>query len=272
MKITVLMDNNTYIDKYYLGEPAVSYYIEVDNKKILFDTGYSDAFIKNAEDMNIDLSKLDYIILSHGHNDHTRGLMYLNNKYDLSKTKIISHPGCFEPKYFEGQFIGAPFTLQDMYKFDYNPSKKPYNITENCVFLGEIPELNDFEIRNAIGVKEDLELCCSEFFSKDYILDDSAICINTKEGIFIITGCSHSGICNIVEYSKQILKSDKILGILGGFHLFEIDERLNKTIEYLQQQNIKKFYPCHCVSLKAKSEMMKKLGVEEVGVGLEINM
>lgn len=272
MKITVLMDNNTYIDKYYLGEPAVSYYIEVDNKKILFDTGYSDAFIKNAEDMNIDLSKLDYIILSHGHNDHTRGLMYLNNKYDLSETKIISHPGCFEPKYFEGQFIGAPFTLQDMYKFDYNPSKKPYNITENCIFLGEIPELNDFEIRNAIGVKEDLELCCSEFFSKDYILDDTAICINTKEGIFIITGCSHSGICNIVEYSKQILKSDKILGILGGFHLFDIDERLNKTIEYLQQQNIKKFYPCHCVSLRAKAEMMKKLGVEEVGVGLEINM
>ncbi|MDY5913148.1 MAG: MBL fold metallo-hydrolase, partial [Inconstantimicrobium porci] len=74
MDLTVLVDNNTYIDQYYLGEPAVSYYIEDKNTKILFDTGYSDIFIRNAEKMNIDLKKLDKIAISHGHNDHTLGL------------------------------------------------------------------------------------------------------------------------------------------------------------------------------------------------------
>lgn len=57
MKLTVLIDNNTYIDEYYIGEPALSYYIEDENERLLFDTGYSDAFIRNAQAMNIDLSQ-----------------------------------------------------------------------------------------------------------------------------------------------------------------------------------------------------------------------
>ena len=52
MKLTVLIDNNTYIDEYYIGEPALSYYIEDENERLLFDTGYSDAFIKNAQAIN----------------------------------------------------------------------------------------------------------------------------------------------------------------------------------------------------------------------------
>ena len=77
MKLRVLEDNNTFIDEYYLGEPAVSYYIENENEKILFDTGYSDAFIQNAKKMSIDLNQVQKIVLSHGHNDHTGGLPYL---------------------------------------------------------------------------------------------------------------------------------------------------------------------------------------------------
>ena len=67
------MDNNTYIDQYYLGEPAFSVYIEDGAEKILFDTGYSDAFLRNAEQMRVDMNALTYIVLSHGHNDHSRG-------------------------------------------------------------------------------------------------------------------------------------------------------------------------------------------------------
>ena len=71
MKLTVLEDNNTYIDMYYLGEPAVSYYIEDGNDRILFDVGYSDAFMINAKKMGIDLDKVNKLVISHGHDDHT---------------------------------------------------------------------------------------------------------------------------------------------------------------------------------------------------------
>lgn len=76
MKLKVLVDNNTYIDQYYKGEPAVSYYIEDGDQCILFDTGYSDVLITNARAMDIDLGKLTHIVFSHGHNDHTRGYKF----------------------------------------------------------------------------------------------------------------------------------------------------------------------------------------------------
>ena len=92
MKLTILMDNNTYIDQYYLGEPAFSVYIEDGAEKILFDTGYSDAFLRNAEQMRVDMNALTYIVLSHGHNDHSRGLTFLWDKYDLKNVKLVAHP------------------------------------------------------------------------------------------------------------------------------------------------------------------------------------
>ncbi|MBP3597586.1 MAG: hypothetical protein J6J60_09395 [Clostridia bacterium] len=66
MKLKVLLDNNTYIDEYYLAEPAVSYYIGDEENKILFDTGYSDIFIKNVKKMNINLENLNKLVISHG--------------------------------------------------------------------------------------------------------------------------------------------------------------------------------------------------------------
>ena len=77
MKLTVLVDNNTLIDRYFLAEPGVAYYIEIGATKILFDTGYSDIFLKNASRMGIDLLDIDILVLSHAHLDHTWGLQHL---------------------------------------------------------------------------------------------------------------------------------------------------------------------------------------------------
>lgn len=268
MKLKVLVDNNTYIDEYYLGEPAASYYVEHKDSKILFDTGYSDVLIKNAEKMGIDLSKLTHIVISHGHNDHTRGLKFLDNAIDMSRITLIAHPDCFLPKYFDGGYIGSPFDedkIRD--KTIYKPSKEPDYIAEDLIFLGEIPSVLEFEERYAIGkrinngVEED-----------DFIKEDSALVYKTEEGIFIITGCSHCGICNIIEYAKSICKDNRIVGIIGGFHLFDAGERLEKTVEYFEDSKIKNLYPCHCVSLRAKARMLERLNIREVGVGLEIEL
>ena len=89
MKLRVLVDNNTYIDRYYLGEPAVSYYIECDGIRPLFDAGYSDVFLKNAEALGIDLGLVTHMVFSHGHNDHTRGLKFMKERLELSGMEVI---------------------------------------------------------------------------------------------------------------------------------------------------------------------------------------
>ena len=266
MKLKVLVDNNTFIDMYYLGEPAVSYYIEDKETKILFDSGYSNIFMDNAKKMNIDLNKLDKIVISHGHDDHTRGLKYLVK--DKTNIELIAHPECFSYKEVDGEYIGAPMTKNDLEKvYKLTLSKDPINISKNIVFLGEIPRLIDFEKRHYIGkCKKD------DILIDDAVLDDSAIVYKSLKGLFIITGCSHSGICNIIEYAKKVCNDNRIYGVLGGFHLFDVDERLEKTINYFKENNIELLYPCHCISLKAKIEIAKELKINEVGVGLEIEM
>ena len=98
------------IDNYYLGEPALSFYIEDNNKRFLFDVGYSDIFIKNAKKMDIDLNNLDGIIISHGHDDHTRGLKYLSN----NNINIYSNPLTFNKKIENNINIGSFYDKEEL--------------------------------------------------------------------------------------------------------------------------------------------------------------
>lgn len=268
MKITILVDNNTFIDRYYYGEPAVSYYIETEGKNILFDTGYSDVLLRNADLMGIDLKGVDEIVISHSHNDHTRGLQFLNEAMDLSNMELTAHPDCFIRKYCDGLYIGPPYVgdeIGDIVKF--RPSAGVKKITEHLLFLGEIPRTNDFENQTPIGVAE-----VDGALVDDYNRDDSALVYKSEDGIFVITGCSHSGICNIVEYAKQVCGEERILGVLGGFHLFEDDAQLKRTIAYMESNQVQMLYPCHCVSLRARAKMMERLPVTETGVGLVVEV
>lgn len=267
MKLKVLEDNNTFIDQYYLGEPGVSYYIEDGSEKILFDTGYSSVMMENARKMNIDLNGVTKLVISHGHDDHTGGLKYFLNK--KKNIELIAHPECFNYKEdATGLYIGSPLNKEELSNLcKLNLSKNPIQVSENVMYLGHIPVLNDFELRYSIG-----KCVINGEKTDDTINDDSAIVYKSDKGLFVITGCSHSGICNIIEYAKKVCNDTRIYGVIGGFHLFDTNERLEKTIEYLKDNDIKLLYPCHCVSLNAKIEMAKSLDINEVGVGLEINI
>ena len=155
MKITVLVDNNTITDKYFYAEPALSLFIEVKDKKILFDTGYSDIFIKNAIKSETDISSVDYVILSHGHDDHSGGLKYLTDFYKNKKNSpslIIAGQEFFNKRYDSTGEFGCPVSKNKLEKiFELKISTEPLWIDENIVFLGKIPNENDFENKIPCG-------------------------------------------------------------------------------------------------------------------------
>ncbi len=276
MKITVLVDSNTFINHYFYGEPGVSYYIETEDKKLLFDVGYSNVFLQNAKKMNIPLYELDALVLSHGHDDHTGGLYPLLKYYTeayyednvTNKPELISHPSVFESKRIEGQEIGLLVSKAKVGNyFNLQLHDKPFWINEKLVYLGQIPRINDFENKQPIGIIEK-----NGREEPDYLFDDSALAYKSSEGLVIITGCSHSGICNIIEYAKKVCNTEKIADVIGGFHLLEPDERqLENTVSYLKKQSLKSLHPCHCVSLKSKIALARQVNIEEVGVGLVLS-
>lgn len=276
MKITVLIDNNTLIDRYFIGEPGVSYFIEADGIKVLFDVGYSDAFIKNAGKLSIDLCDIDYLVLSHGHLDHTWGLTPLIRLYtesiieghNIKKPTLVSHPQTFSSKSVDGiPEIGVINSVDQISKFfNTNLSKKPVILSPNLIFLGEIERTNDFEAKIPVGktVENGTE-------KDDLLFDDSALVYKSNKGLIIITGCSHSGICNIVQYAQKVCKTDKVIDIIGGFHLLNPPERqLKGTIDLMKRLNPDSVHACHCTDLKSKIELAKVVNLEEVGVGMEV--
>ena len=276
MKLKVLVDNNTLIDRYFYGEPGVSYFIEEGDVKILFDAGYSDAFIKNAQKMDVNLLELDYVAVSHGHIDHTWGLTHLIRLYTeakierrkYSEPKLIAHPDAFLYKEFDGnEEIGSILDESKLGKhFNISLSRKPVWLTDRLVFLGEIERTNDFENKKPIGKYEK-----DGIKADDYVMDDSALVYKSSNGLVIITGCSHSGICNIIEYAKKICKDDRVIDIIGGFHLLDPSEKqLHCTVDYFKQADINEVHACHCTDLRSKIELSKVANLKEVGVGLTL--
>lgn len=261
MKLTVLADNNTFIDRYFLGEPAASYYIEADGKRFLFDTGYSGVFMDNAAALGIDLARLDGVIISHSHNDHTRGLFRLFGK---DKPRLIAHPAALHDVVSDGLSVGCPYKKEELEReFTLCLSKEPLKLTPRLTFLGEIPRSLDFESRPGLG----RDAVTNE---PDLVLDDTALCYEGRDGLYIITGCSHAGICSIIEHAKRLTGVSKIAGVIGGFHLLGMDERAEKSIQYLADQRIPDLYPCHCTGFCVRAKLNSLSPVHEVGVGLTV--
>ena len=274
MKLTVLLDNNTLIDHYFLGEPGVSYFIEADGKKVLFDVGYSDAFVRNAQKMQIDLLDIDLIILSHGHLDHTWGMMPLIQHYTegmiekraVKRPRLVAHPGVLDRReHQDAPEIGAVLHADVLGRFfDLQWSRGVVRLTDNLFFLGTIERSNDFEAQKPLGVviQDGQEV-------DDFLLDDTALVYKSPQGLVIITGCSHSGICNIVEYARKVCGDGRVVDIMGGFHLLEPSaQQLQGTIDYLANVKPEIVHACHCTDLKSKIELAGSLPLKEVGVGL----
>lgn len=266
MRLVVLVDNCAINGRNLKGEGGASYYIEDENEKFLLDTGASGLFMENAKNLGINLDDVDKIVLSHGHYDHTGGLKdFIESKNN--KINIICHPLSFNKKKKGNTNMGAPYSKDEITKLaNVKFSDKPVKISKNITYLGQIPNIVDFEKRKLMG-----EIEINGEFKDDYILDDSALLYEKENEIYIITGCSHSGICNIIEYAKRISSKNKISGIIGGTHLQEINIQLDKTIEYFKQNKIQNLYPCHCTKFYVKAKMFKILDIKDAYVGLEVN-
>ena len=261
-KITTLIEDNPSVDARLYNEHGLSLYMEIDGLYILFDCGKSGDFIKNAESLNIDLNKLDYVMLSHGHYDHSGGFRKLveetSNPY-----KLIVGQGFFNNKYglIQGgtsKYLGNPFDVEYIHKNNIRIKyieQDIYYITDNIMIFTNFKRNNDFELPNKrFQIKQD------ESYILDDFSDEIVLVVKGEKGLFVILGCSHVGLVNILE---TIIERTglPIYGIVGGTHLIEANEqRLNNTIKFLIEKDIQLLGMSHCTGQIAVEEIKRQFG------------
>lgn len=255
MKLTVLTENTA--SRIFSAEHGLSYLISHDDCTVLFDTGHSDNFLRNASLLGINLDDVvDFIVLSHGHWDHGNGLKFIGNK------PLILHPDSFKKRYHRNgtQNIGLDLTkdvIQE--KFRLIETSKPFQVSGSIFYLGEIPRTNNFE-----SVLTDF---VDEQGMDDFVPDDSALAIIQDEKLIIVSGCAHSGICNICEAAKKVTGISEIMAVLGGFHLKKADEQTLQTIRYFKEEKIGRVVPSHCTELPALAAIYSEFSFRQLKTG-----
>ena len=229
IKITIVYDNYEFDERLKTGW-GFSCLVELEDKKILFDTGGdSPTLLNNMEKLKMHSREIDIVVLSHIHGDHTGGLTgILEKNHDF----IVYSPKSF-PSTFKDTVKSYGATSVDV--------DDPTKIIDGVYTTGEM----------GTWIKE------------------QSMIIKTDKGLVVITGCAHLGIVNIVRKAKEITKEDLYL-VTGGFHLGSAsDADLTQIINAFRGLDVKKVGPCHCSGDRCRElfEEEYKDDFIEVGVG-----
>jgi 7,8-dihydropterin-6-yl-methyl-4-(beta-D-ribofuranosyl)aminobenzene 5'-phosphate synthase len=269
-KVTTLCENHIgHGGKNLIGEHGLSFYVEADDRFILFDTGQNLAIANNAEVLGIDLGRIDTVVLSHGHYDHSSGLKSLldcNTKFTL-----CAHPDVFGPKLRGAgdnhKYIGIPIDRNALEQKGINIrlDEDSARIAPGITTTGEIAFENDFE-----AVEPEFHLKKGEDYPSDTLADDRALILDTEKGLVVLLGCSHRGVVNTLNHVTQITGRQRIHAILGGLHLGKAsDEKLSKIVDHLGAFGLEKIGVGHCTGPKAfvalANEFKEKVFLNTVG-------
>ncbi len=279
LKVTIL---STMLSDGGIGEWGFAALIEVDGRKILFDTGLGpETVLLNARQMKIDLSDVVDVFISHSHNDHTGGLLTLRNELMKKNPAALSvvHIG-------EGSFYPRPSSAEytsfvQAFKNDFEKTggkfvvyTKPVELFPGVWNTGPVPRT--YPEKNW-GGRGKVKLPTGDVVD-DYVPEDQSLVFNTNDGLLIVSGCGHAGVINTIDYAKSILKSSDVNTLIGGFHLFELtDDEMKWTSDKIKAANIENFIGAHCTGINAVYTIRENLGLDRahavvgaVGAGFEL--
>ena len=293
MKWTVLVEN-TVQKQGILAEHGLCVLVETADRRILFDAGQTDVFLKNAYQLKVSLDDLDAVVLSHGHYDHGGGLEYLSVlKMDaaLSVPTIYVGKGAFTEKFSrekDGSFrnIGLLKSLTETLQIEETEGLK--EIFPDVFWLSQIPQRADFEgvapvffkgrekgyILDAVqGGQLHPDDVQGGQLLPDTMQDEQVLIIRDGGKIHVIAGCCHMGFVSCLKYVREKFPEEAFGTVLAGMHLRSASqERLNATIEAVRELNIGQLIPVHCTGMMAIAQMKLALGAccKTVSAGSEI--
>ena len=262
MKITLTtLCENTVASHEFLAEWGWSILVQVDDQRVLFDTGKNRAAVYNADRLGVDLRSIDRLVLSHGHSDHTGGMSEVLAR--TGKVDVYGHPAMWETKMKvdsagrNARYIGIPFAREELERnASFILSKEPQSLSDAIVLTGEVPMTTEFEtVESLFRVKEDGEL------RSDTIPDDMALIVKTDKGLVVVLGCAHRGIVNTVRYARLITGENRVRAVVGGTHFYpKTDEEIDLSIRALLEMEVERIGVSHCTGAVGNMKVAQAFG------------
>lgn len=258
LKIICLIEDNIEKNSDMICEHGLAIYIETNGLNILFDTGATGIFVKNVDKMNLSLENLDLGVISHGHYDHGGGLeslLKLNKTAPIYLRKSANEDYFLKYLVFFKKYIGLDkIVLSDN-------SHRIHFINRNIEIKPGIHLITDIKNKYPFpGGSKYLYKRKGNELKKDDFSHELMVVIDEKDGIIIISGCSHHGILNMVETAMDLFPGKNIKAVFGGFHLIgspllknmgESKDVVHEIGKKLMEYPIEKVYTCHCTGEKA---------------------
>jgi 7,8-dihydropterin-6-yl-methyl-4-(beta-D-ribofuranosyl)aminobenzene 5'-phosphate synthase len=231
----------------------------------LFDTGVTvDGAMHNMDVLEVWPTELHAMVLSHGHTDHTRGLIGLLKRYGRRRLPILLHPDAFlkrkniRPDGTESEHI--PLIRHDFEAdgMEVIEERGPTLLIEgHSLITGQIPRTTPFEKGHPFSYAE----INGQWQPDPWIHDDQAIVINVREkGLVVLTGCGHAGIVNTLLHAKNLTDVNEIYAVIGGFHLTGriFEPIIPPTIQALKEFSPKVIVPQHCTGWRATHDIARE--------------
>ncbi len=262
-KITVLCEN-TVARPGLVGEHGFAAYVETPAGMLLFDTGQGMALAANSIALKKDLSRVSQVVLSHGHYDHTGGLLAFLGMH--GPCDIVAHPDVLSERYWAmpGNDAQKPVSIGMPWHEAYLTSRganfrwvEDFSELMPGVFVtGVVPRTTEFETGDPrMRVRKDGS------WVPDPFLDDYSLALKTDRGLVVVLGCAHAGLINILDHVIRRTGENRIHAILGGTHLgFYPEEHLDETLRVLQKYEVELLAVSHCTGQAAAARLAGELG------------
>lgn len=246
--------------RYFHGEHGLSFHIEAGGRSILFDTGQSDAFLENARELALDLSRIDAIVLSHGHYDHGGGIVALYDSLSPSVPPLYAGSGYDAVRLARGKSgtidIGLPVPALPAH---VPPPVLVDSMREIAPGIHVMPKAG---ITDGSQPAERLRKIDASDGSDgiDDFSDELSLVIVEDDGIAIVTGCAHRGILNIARAAVLAFPGRPIKALVGGFHLIDLPaESLRRIALDLDSLGTRAVFCSHCTGLQGFAALCETL-------------